>query len=162
MENLIKKGNSHPPCNTLISTIPFSVISRSPEDTFNFGLEIAPLLKNGIIIGLKGSLGSGKTCLIKGICRGLGIQEEITSPTYSIISEYEALIPVYHIDAYRLDSEDDFYALGGDEVIYGKGISLIEWADRLPSLSAGFDIIINIDIMEDDKRFISTQFREMK
>ena len=109
------------------------VLSSSPEETIALGEEIAGLLHEGSVVALRGGLGSGKTCLTKGIARGLGVAEEITSPTYTIISEYQGRIPLYHIDAYRLNGEDDFFALGGEELVYGNGISVIEWSELLPN-----------------------------
>jgi tRNA threonylcarbamoyladenosine biosynthesis protein TsaE len=90
-------------------------------------------------VALKGPLGAGKTCFTKGIARSLGIAEEITSPTYTIVSEYEArdpgdrstVIPFFHIDAYRLKGEDDFSSLGGEEYLGEEGISVVEWAERI-------------------------------
>jgi tRNA threonylcarbamoyladenosine biosynthesis protein TsaE len=96
------------------------------------GERIASFLHEGSVVALRGGLGAGKTCLSKGIARGLGIGEEITSPTYTIISEYQGTLPFYHIDVYRLKGDDDFEALGGEEVLYGKGVSVIEWSERIP------------------------------
>jgi tRNA threonylcarbamoyladenosine biosynthesis protein TsaE len=98
-------------------------------------------------VALRGGLGAGKTCLVKGIARGLGVREQVTSPTYTIISEYEAYkdgekIPFYHIDAYRLRGDGDFSAMGGDEILDSGGISVIEWSENIPgSLPAGAVII---------------------
>jgi tRNA threonylcarbamoyladenosine biosynthesis protein TsaE len=110
------------------------------------GEHIAGFLVKGSVVALKGPLGAGKTCLAKGIARGLGVKEEVTSPTYTIISEYEGLCPFYHIDAYRLRGDDDFAGLGGEEIIYGEGISVVEWSERislsLPDTSLFIDIKI--------------------
>jgi tRNA threonylcarbamoyladenosine biosynthesis protein TsaE len=84
------------------------LFSASPEETRAAGERLAPHLPKGAVVALRGGLGAGKTCFAKGIARGLGITEEITSPTYTIISEYEG--PFYHIDAYRLAGDDDFAA----------------------------------------------------
>ncbi|MDR0301173.1 MAG: tRNA (adenosine(37)-N6)-threonylcarbamoyltransferase complex ATPase subunit type 1 TsaE [Treponema sp.] len=120
------------------------IISNSPQDTFSLGQRIASFLTAGTVVALQGELGSGKTYLVKGIAKGLGITETITSPTYTIISEYwsssedrsssgdQSSVTLYHIDAYRLDNDEDFENLGGSEIINSGGISLIEWSERIP------------------------------
>jgi tRNA threonylcarbamoyladenosine biosynthesis protein TsaE len=100
--------------------------------------------------------------LAKGIARGLGIREELTSPTYTIISEYEARpeaaggppLPLYHIDAYRLSGGDDFEALGGRDLLYGGGICLIEWADRIREALPPGTIFVEIEIDGENGRTI--------
>ena len=124
------------------------------------GEGLAPLLKKGSVIALKGPLGAGKTCLMKGIARGLGIKEEVTSPTYTIISEYEAVIsgetiPVYHIDAYRLRGNDDFSAIGGEDIVFGSGISVIEWSERIPLFIPLEALRVDIEITGDNERRFS-------
>ncbi len=106
--------------------------SESPQDTFSLGQRIASFLTAGSVVALQGELGSGKTYLVKGIAKGLGITETITSPTYTIISEYRSSPVLYHIDAYRLLNDEDFENLGGTEIINSGGISLIEWSERIP------------------------------
>jgi tRNA threonylcarbamoyladenosine biosynthesis protein TsaE len=118
------------------------------------GERLAGFLVPGSVVALKGPLGAGKTCLAKGIARGLGIADEITSPSYTIVSEYRGRCPLYHIDAYRLSGDDDFAALGGEEFIYGGGISVVEWSDRIPaSLPAG-SIFVDIEIGDGGERTI--------
>ncbi|MDR2738561.1 MAG: tRNA (adenosine(37)-N6)-threonylcarbamoyltransferase complex ATPase subunit type 1 TsaE [Treponema sp.] len=133
--------------------------SSSPEETMVIGEKISGLLKKGNIVALRGGLGAGKTCLTKGIARGLGILEEVTSPTYVIISEYSqaSCVPFYHIDAYRLKGDDDFEALGGNEYIYGEGISVIEWSERLPLSIPPTAVIIEISLLEDGRRCIDME-----
>ncbi|MDR2102894.1 MAG: tRNA (adenosine(37)-N6)-threonylcarbamoyltransferase complex ATPase subunit type 1 TsaE [Treponema sp.] len=118
------------------------------------GERIAGLLHEGSVVALRGGLGAGKTCLTKGIARGLGIREELTSPTYTIISEYQGMVPFYHIDAYRLEGDDDFYALGGEELLYGKGIAVVEWSERLPYSIPADALIVEIEISGANERTI--------
>ncbi len=110
----------------------FEFNSNSPDDTFSLGQRIAPLLTAGSVVALQGELGSGKTYLVKGIAKGLGVTETITSPTYTIISEYNSSPVLYHIDAYRLSGDEDFENSGGRDTINSGGISLIEWSERIP------------------------------
>jgi tRNA threonylcarbamoyladenosine biosynthesis protein TsaE len=118
------------------------------------GERLAGLLTPGSVVALKGPLGAGKTCFTKGIARGLGIEDEITSPTYTIVSEYRGTCPFYHIDVYRLSGDDDFAALGGEEFIYGEGISVVEWSDRIPSSIPRDSIFVDIEIGEGGERNI--------
>ncbi|MDR1128673.1 MAG: tRNA (adenosine(37)-N6)-threonylcarbamoyltransferase complex ATPase subunit type 1 TsaE [Treponema sp.] len=108
------------------------IITRSPEETAKLGEKLARHLKAGTVIALRGTLGTGKTCLAKGIARGLGVKETVTSPTYTIICEYEGTVPFYHIDAYRLSGDEEFEALGAEDLLYGEGVTVIEWSERIP------------------------------
>lgn len=121
----------------------------SVEKTMALGETIAGQLKDGSVVILQGGLGSGKTCLTKGIARGLGIDEPVTSPTYTIVCEYKGqggLFDFYHIDAYRLSCEDDFEGLGLAEVIGIKGVFVIEWGEKVAGALPKDAIKINIEI----------------
>jgi tRNA threonylcarbamoyladenosine biosynthesis protein TsaE len=133
---------------------PINILSRSREETLALGEKLAGFLARGSVVAIRGPLGAGKTCLAKGIARGLGIDEEITSPTYTIVSEYPGPCPLYHIDAYRLSGDDDFDALGGEEFIYGGGISVVEWSDRIPSSIPSGAVFVDIEIGERGERAI--------
>ncbi|WP_461257267.1 tRNA (adenosine(37)-N6)-threonylcarbamoyltransferase complex ATPase subunit type 1 TsaE [Treponema sp. R80B11-R83G3] len=133
-----------------------NIVSNSPEETINLGKRIARFLTAGSVIALEGCLGSGKTCLTKGIALGLGITENITSPTYTIINEYQngpspALL---HIDAYRLNCDKDFEDIGGDEIINSNGISIIEWSERIPKSIPENSIKIRMEITSPVSRAI--------
>ena len=133
--------------------------SSSPEETFDLGIRLAPALEKGSIVAFRGPLGAGKTCFIKGIARGLGVAEEVTSPTYTIVSEYEGTlsgepVTLYHIDAYRLGGNDDFSVIGGEEIIFNNEISVIEWSERIPDFIPPGAIRVDIEIAEDGKRII--------
>jgi len=127
-------------------------ISVSPDETRQFGEKIGNLLKSGSVVALRGKLGSGKTVLAQGIARALGITETVTSPSYTIISEYQGTLPLYHMDAYRLSGEEDFRLAGGEELLYGTGISVVEWPERI-NLSTT-DVSVEIEILEDGRRYI--------
>jgi tRNA threonylcarbamoyladenosine biosynthesis protein TsaE len=122
------------------------------------GERIAAGLGKGSVVALRGGLGAGKTCLAKGMARGLGIREELTSPTYTIVSEYAAgSLPFYHIDAYRLGGDDDFQALGGEDYVYGEGIAVIEWSDRIPGSIPRSALLVSIEILADGRRAIEVE-----
>ena len=104
-------------------------ISHSYEETQRIGSEFAQQLKPGDIIALDGDLGAGKTAFTTGVCNGLMCVEKVTSPTFTIVNEYNSgRIPVFHFDVYRLTSMDDLYDIGWDDYIDRKGLILMEWA----------------------------------
>ena len=106
-------------------------ISKSEEDTINFAKNFAKNLKVGDIIVLSGELGSGKTKFVQGILENFGMANEISSPTFTIVNEYNPpTINIYHFDVYRLEDSDEFYAIGGDEY-FSKGICIIEWGEMI-------------------------------
>ncbi len=112
-------------------------ISKSEQDTINFAENFANQLHKKDIIVLSGDLGSGKTKFVQGVLKHFGLENEISSPTFTIVNEYNANIcPIYHFDVYRLADIDEFYAMGGEEY-FENGICLIEWGeiieDALPS-----------------------------
>jgi tRNA threonylcarbamoyladenosine biosynthesis protein TsaE len=132
------------------------LISNSPDETIALGKKIAAHLSAGSVAAVTGALGSGKTCLTKGIALGLGLTENITSPTYTIINEYKReLYPtLYHIDAYRLNCDKDFEDIGGIDIINSGGISIIEWSERIPNSIPKKSISINLEIKDGLSRTI--------
>ena len=113
----------------------FVLESRSPQETVRAGEELGKLVEQGDVICLTGSLGSGKTVFVKGLAVGMGVADSrsVTSPSFTLIHGYEARIPLYHVDAFRLDGSADLEALGSDEMFYGGGVVAVEWADRVAS-----------------------------
>lgn len=107
--------------------------ATSPDDTFNFGKRLAPLLEDGDVICLSGDLGAGKTLLAQGIVAGLGIDEMVTSPTFTVLQVYQGTIPVYHYDLYRLNRPEELLDIGFEDYIGSGSITLIEWPDKFPS-----------------------------
>jgi tRNA threonylcarbamoyladenosine biosynthesis protein TsaE len=138
-----------------MENFPFSFVSSSVSETQSYGKRFAFLLYKGSVVALRGGLGTGKTYFTKGIALGLGVTEEVTSPTYTLIREYEGRLPLYHIDAYRLTGDDDFSALGAEELLYGDGVTVIEWSERIPNAIPLTAISVEIEIVEDGKRKIS-------
>ncbi len=104
-----------------------TLVTESAAETFAFGCEFAKQLSPSDVICFQGHLGSGKTTCIKGICQGVGVTEHVTSPTFTLINEYQGFYPVYHFDFYRIQSENELVDLGLDDYFYGNGICLIEW-----------------------------------
>jgi len=115
------------------------IVSDSPEQTVELGRRIGQQLRGGEILGICGPLGSGKTHLIKGIAAGVGVedQRQVNSPTFVIVNEYTGRLMVYHVDAYRLRSLEEFEMLGFDDFCHPGSVVLIEWADKVePALRA--------------------------
>ena len=121
--------------------------SRSPEETLQLGKTIGGSLISGDIILLFGDLGAGKTCLTQGICNGLGLNDDIyiRSPTFTLINEYPGRFPVYHIDLYRIDNHEEIYSLGLEEILFNRGVTIIEWAEKLRSPNNANNFILNIE-----------------
>ncbi len=113
---------------------PINITTNSEQETIEFGIQLSGQLKPGQVLTFSGNLGSGKTTLIRGICRGLKVQEAITSPTFTLINEYNGTIPVYHFDFYRLHSSLEAAELGLEEYFFGQGVCLIEWPDIIQEL----------------------------
>jgi tRNA threonylcarbamoyladenosine biosynthesis protein TsaE len=112
-----------------------TIISRSVEDTMNFGRAQAGGLRRGDVLALRGDLGAGKTHFVKGLAAGLGAPSAVTSPTFTLIHEYlGGRLPLYHFDFYRLEDEDEALKIGLDEYLEGDGVCVIEWAEKFPGL----------------------------
>lgn len=132
-----------------------TLISKSIDETIEIGKEIGKKVEKGDIIALKGFLAAGKTTLTKGIALGLDIYEDVTSPTFTLISEYYGRLPLYHFDVYRLDSVEDFLNLGSEEMLYGNGICVIEWSEKILEVFPENTIFISLETNDDDSRKIS-------
>lgn len=109
-------------------------ILSSVKDTIELGKKLGNLLNPGDIICLRGELGTGKTYFTKGIAAGLKIDEPITSPTFTIVNEYEGRLKLFHFDVYRVNDIDEISAIGFDEYIFSDAVSIIEWADYIKEL----------------------------
>ena len=134
------------------------ILSKSPDETVALGRTLGRHLQGGELIALVGDLGTGKTHLIKGIALGLEVADAdgVGSPTFTIINEYEGRRMLYHVDAYRLEKAGELAALGFDEMCRGAGVVVIEWADRVSSLTEAYEpITINLTHRGENERSIS-------
>ncbi len=109
-------------------------VSNLPEETFEIAKAFAKTLKKGDIICMYGDLGAGKTLFAQGVAAGLGVEGAVCSPTFTIVNEYEGIIPFYHFDVYRISDPDEMYEIGFDEYLFGEGVCLIEWAELVSEL----------------------------
>ena len=135
-----------------------SLHTTSREETIQLGQKIGSKLKKGDILAMQGTLAAGKTTITKGIALALGVKEDITSPTFCLISEYEGNMPLYHMDVYRLDGTEDFINLGVDDMLYGNGVCIIEWSEKIMDELPKSTIIIKLEPVENtDERNITIQ-----
>ena len=107
----------------------WEIVSESEDATRELGRRIGECLGDGAVVLLAGAMGAGKTMLAQGLCHGLGVEEWANSPTFTLINEYDGRVRVYHCDFYRLTDEAELSTLALDEVLYGKGVALIEWPE---------------------------------
>ncbi|MBN1622520.1 MAG: tRNA (adenosine(37)-N6)-threonylcarbamoyltransferase complex ATPase subunit type 1 TsaE [Endomicrobiales bacterium] len=130
------------------------ILSSSPEQTRKIGKDISRHLKPGDVVCLKGELGSGKTTLVQGMARGLGIKENVRSSSFIIVNEYKSSkTSLYHIDLYRLNGSD-IQGIGLDEYLNGKGICVIEWADRVKNKHLPCSLNIKLTWQSEKKRVV--------
>ena len=136
-------------------------ISENVTETVSFGKRLGRILHRGDIIALSGELGSGKTVLTKGIAKGLGVKRNnfVNSPSFVILKEHKGRIPLYHFDIYRLKDVSEFSTVGYSEYFYGKGVSVIEWADKIEEVLPKDILRVDIAISgRDERRFRITAY----
>ena len=136
--------------------------TSSPEETKEFGRSLAKRLNPGSLVALIGPLGSGKTVLIQGICSGLEVEKAVTSPSFVIINEYpgklhSSPIWIYHFDLYRLENVEEFVKLGYEEYFYGRGITLIEWAEKAKPFLPKKRWEVHLKILSENERGICVE-----
>ena len=129
-------------------------LTNSYEDTMKLGIDFSKNLKNKDIVGLIGDLAAGKTTFVKGVLKGLGYEYTVSSPTFTLINNYEAKIEVMHVDFYREPNIQRWIELGFKELIYSNGIVLIEWADLIPELIPSEAIMIKFEHINQNERKI--------
>ena len=131
-------------------------VTNSAAETKALGEKLASRLKAGDVVVLEGELGAGKSELARGIARGLGVTETVTSPSFTILNVYESgRCPLYHFDWYRLESEEELYELGMDEYLGGDGIAVIEWAERCPEAVPENVLRIRLEVTGGESRRIT-------
>ena len=132
-------------------------ISNSPLETENIGKMLGEKITNGVVIAFKGGLGMGKTCFTRGLARGLGSNDTVTSPTFALINEYpNGRIPLYHFDMYRVENWDDLYASGFFDFYEAGGILSVEWSENIENALPENTIRVTIERGENDNQRIIT------
>ena len=138
-----------------------NVICRSGQETVQLGRNIAGKLKPGDIVGLSGSLGAGKTTLTKGIAEGLQIADSVTSPTFTLMCAYSGNLPLYHFDCYRMESEEELEMIGADEFLFGGGVSVLEWYEKIEHFLPEDIIKVHLEINGGGDRIITIKGLEL-
>lgn len=135
---------------------PLEIETTTPAETQRLAKALAALLTEGDIISLTGDLGAGKTCFVKGLAAGFGIDISITSPTFNLIKEYRGRMPLYHFDVFRLNGPEDLFDLGYEDYFYGTGVTVIEWGDKVARLLPPDHLEIEFHRLaeENDRRLI--------
>jgi tRNA threonylcarbamoyladenosine biosynthesis protein TsaE len=130
-----------------------AVRTRSSSETFSLAARVGTILRAGDVVALSGDLGAGKTVFAKGIARALGIHEEVVSPTFTLVREYEGAVPLVHVDVYRLDHLQELYDVGFDELIGGRSVMVVEWGDRVSALLPveRLDVVLTPGDDDDDR-----------
>ena len=128
------------------------IISRGPGETQAVGRALGAQASPGDVILLTGGLGAGKTCLTQGILWGLGADEYARSPTFVLVSQYQARLTLYHIDLYRLDSIEVIASLGLEELLLGEGVCVVEWAEKAPEIYPPQHMTVRIEYVDDGTR----------
>ena len=124
-------------------------LSHSTQETEAIGEELAQKLRGGDVLAFTGSLGMGKTAFTRGLARGLGCRGRVTSPTFTIVNEYEGRTPLFHFDMYRLGSSDELFDIGWDDYLARGGVCAVEWSERLSAPLP--DDTIYVDIARTDE-----------
>jgi len=144
------------------------VITYSQEETTQVGRALGSILEKGDVVLLSGDLGTGKTAFTNGIASALGIEEYITSPTFTIVNEYEANIPLYHFDVYRIADVDEMYDIGFEEYLYGDGVVVIEWAELIKDIwprefiwvKIRKNLALGVDAREIEMEFVGKKYED--
>lgn len=132
------------------------MLFSSEDETYHWAKDFAQKLKPGDMVAMYGNLGAGKTVISRAICKGLGYEGTVCSPTYTILHEYPNNPPIFHFDLYRLDGGADLYEVGMDPDYLAQGISLIEWPERLDDTS-NITYILKIKILSETEREITVE-----
>jgi len=131
--------------------------TTSEQQTESWAFSFAKSLKSGDVVALKGDLGAGKTALCRGVCKGLGFDGTVNSPSYAIVHEYPHKPPIYHLDLYRIKNAEDLRDIGIELFTFSKGITLIEWPQMAGDFPLNITHKIEIEIIGENEREISVE-----
>ena len=130
------------------------LISKSVAQTEHYAQKLAGLLKSGDIVAFKGGLGVGKTAFVRGLAKGLGTDNEVSSPTFSLVHEHRGKYTLYHFDMYRIQGEDDLYATGFYDYMDGESILAIEWSENIEDSLPENAVVVTISVVDENTRKI--------
>jgi tRNA threonylcarbamoyladenosine biosynthesis protein TsaE len=135
-----------------------TITTASAKATGELGASLGRRIDNGLCVSLVGSLGTGKSVLVRGICRGLGVDEEVLSPTFVLLEEYRGRIPVVHLDLYRLEHEREIEELGVFDRVGDGSVLLVEWGDRSPRLLDASDLVVTLAMTGETGRRLAIEY----
>jgi len=126
-------------------------LTHSEEETSRLGEALAHRLEAGSVVAYTGDLGAGKTAFTRGLARGLGCKTRVTSPTFTIVNEYEGEIPLFHFDLYRLRDEDELFDIGWEDYLVRGGVCAVEWSERFPAALPPGTVTVTINRRPEDE-----------
>ena len=132
-----------------------TITSHSPEETIEFGKKIGALIRGGDIIAYKGSMGAGKTTFTRGLCVGMGLPDEVTSPTFALVNEYRGRITLYHFDMYRIMGADDLETTGFYDYIGEDSVLAVEWSENIEDCLPEGTIFITLGHIAENTRTLT-------
>ena len=131
-------------------------ITHTEKETEAVGALLAEKLQPGAVVAMRGDLGAGKTVFVRGFARALGYTGRVTSPTFTIVNEYEGDIPVFHFDMYRLSDSEELYGIGWDDYLKRGGVCIVEWSERVEDALADA-VTVTIERIEENERKITIE-----
>ena len=137
-------------------------LTRTQTETEQLGERVAKALPaGGVVLALYGELGAGKTAFVRGLARGLGVEDEIVSPTFTIVNEYAGSRELFHFDMYRLGGADELFDIGWEDYLSREGVCAVEWSENVPEAFDGSEIRVTIDKTPEDTRRITVEGVEL-
>ena len=130
-------------------------ISNSEQETERIGSEFAASLPGGTVVAMYGDLGAGKTAFVRGMARGMGLACRVSSPTFTIVNEYEGERELIHFDMYRLESSDELFDIGWEDYLARGAVCAVEWSEKVEDAFFGDEIVVRIDKLGDNERRIT-------
>ena len=137
-------------------------LTRTQTETEQLGQRIARALPaGGVVLALFGELGAGKTAIVRGLARGLGVEDEVVSPTFTIVNEYSGARELFHFDMYRLGGADELFDIGWEDYLSREGVCAVEWSENVPEAFDGTEIRVTIEKTPDGARKITVEGVEL-
>ncbi len=133
------------------------IITNSVNETESAGSAIAKTLSPGSVVTMFGEMGAGKTAFARGLAAGLGFSGRVTSPTFTIVNEYEACLPIFHFDMYRLSSASELFDIGWEDYLQRGGVCLVEWSENVADAFNGTETIVTIEKLSENGRKITVE-----
>ena len=140
----------------------YEIITHSATETEEAGKSLAEKTIPGTVIAMRGDLGAGKTAFVRGFASALGVSERVTSPTFTIVNEYDGKIPIFHFDMYRLSGSDELFEIGWEDYIARNGVCIVEWSENTDDIFDSSTVIVSIEKLSDYDRKITVHIPEEK